>query len=82
MGTGQLKGPLVSVVAGLPGKTGVRFSSSHPAPPVLQDKYPPAGLLPIDFASQTFELVPGGPILGFLAGSNGLRVRAAGTGCP
>jgi hypothetical protein len=42
----------------------------------------PAGLLPIDFASQTFELVPGGPILGFLAGSNGLRVRAAGTGCP
>lgn len=42
----------------------------------------PAALSPTDVACQAFELVAGGPILGILTASNGLRVRAAGTGCP
>ncbi|MFY9345845.1 MAG: hypothetical protein WAT39_25360 [Planctomycetota bacterium] len=42
----------------------------------------PAALSPTDVACQAFEVVAGGPVLGFLAVSNGLRLRAAGTGCP
>lgn len=42
----------------------------------------PPGLAPMEFAAQAFELVNGGPIVGLLAGSNGLRVRPAGAGCP
>ena len=42
----------------------------------------PPGLVPIDFTCQAFELVTGGPVLGFLEASNGLKIRAAGTGCP
>ncbi|HEU4418356.1 MAG TPA: hypothetical protein VFT55_05415, partial [Planctomycetota bacterium] len=40
------------------------------------------GLSPLDIHCQGFELLPGGPMLGFLAASNGLRIRAGGTGCP
>ncbi|MBX3461997.1 MAG: hypothetical protein KF830_02415 [Planctomycetes bacterium] len=40
------------------------------------------GTLPFDFAVQAFELVDGGPMLGFLAASNGLLVRVGGLGCP
>ena len=42
----------------------------------------PAGLAATDVACQAFELVVGGPIVNLLAASNGLRIRAAGTGCP
>ena len=42
----------------------------------------PPGLPPTEFAAQAFEVVSGGPLLGFLAVSNGLLVRAAATGCP
>jgi hypothetical protein len=42
----------------------------------------PPGLSPLDIYCQGFELVPAGPVLGFLAASNGLRIRAGGTGCP
>ncbi len=42
----------------------------------------PAALPPTDIFCQAFELVTGGPVLGFLAASNGLRIRAGGTGCP
>ncbi len=43
----------------------------------------PAGLAPLDIPCQAFELVPGGPIAGFLAATNGLRIRAAAiTSCP
>jgi hypothetical protein len=41
----------------------------------------PAGLAPIDLAVQVAELFPGGPFLGFGGLSNGLKIRAAGTGC-
>jgi hypothetical protein len=42
----------------------------------------PAGLSPTDIACQAFELAIGGPIEGLLNASNGLRLRAAATGCP
>jgi hypothetical protein len=42
----------------------------------------PAGLVPTDIAMQAFELIAGGPVVGLLAASNGVRVRAAGSGCP
>lgn len=42
----------------------------------------PAALSPAEVACQAFELVNGGPVLGLLAASNGLRLRAAGLGCP
>jgi len=42
----------------------------------------PPGLLPVDLAVQGFEVRSGGPLLGFLAASNGLLIRGAGTGCP
>ncbi|MEZ6038031.1 MAG: hypothetical protein R3F29_11150 [Planctomycetota bacterium] len=42
----------------------------------------PPGLAPTELAAQAFAVVPGGPLLGFLAVSNGLLVRAASTGCP
>ncbi|MCU0862823.1 MAG: hypothetical protein MUC36_03435 [Planctomycetes bacterium] len=42
----------------------------------------PAGLAPTDLAAQAFELVSGGPVLGLLAASNGLRIRGAASGCP
>ncbi len=42
----------------------------------------PPGLLLTDFAAQAFEVVTGGPIAGVIAGSNGLHLRAAGSGCP
>jgi hypothetical protein len=42
----------------------------------------PPSLSPLDLATQAFELVAGGPVVGLLAPSNGLRIRAAGTGCP
>ncbi len=40
------------------------------------------GMAPVDWYCQGFELVTGGPVLGFLAPTNGLRIRVAGTGCP
>jgi hypothetical protein len=42
----------------------------------------PAALSPTDLAVQAFEIAANGPVLGFLLASNGVRVRAAGTGCP
>lgn len=42
----------------------------------------PGGLALTGFASQAFEFVAGGPIASLLAASNGLRIRAAGSGCP
>jgi hypothetical protein len=42
----------------------------------------PAALSPTDLAVQAFEVAANGPVLGFLLASNGVRVRAAGTGCP
>jgi hypothetical protein len=42
----------------------------------------PAGLTPIDLACQAFEWQAGGPILGEANARDGLRIRAAGTGCP
>ena len=42
----------------------------------------PAGLLPTDLAVQAFELDISGFPASLLAASNGLRIRAAGTGCP
>jgi len=42
----------------------------------------PAGLTPIDFTAQAFELAPSGALLGFLDLSNGLKIRAGGVGCP
>ncbi|MFK7743138.1 MAG: hypothetical protein AB8H80_22680 [Planctomycetota bacterium] len=41
----------------------------------------PAGLAPTDLAVQAFEFYPNGPFLGFGGSSNGLLIRAAGTGC-
>jgi hypothetical protein len=42
-----------------------------------------AGMSPVDWYCQGFEVVgSGGPVLGFLVPSNGLRIRVAGTGCP
>lgn len=41
----------------------------------------PAGLAPIDLGVQVAEFFPGGPFLGFGGLSNGLMIRAAGTGC-
>lgn len=41
-----------------------------------------AGMAPVDWFCQGFEIVDGGPVLGFLTPSNGLRIRVAGTGCP
>jgi hypothetical protein len=41
-----------------------------------------AGMSPVDWYCQGFEVVTGGPVLGFLAPTNGLRIRVAGTGCP
>ena len=41
-----------------------------------------AGMTPVDWYCQGFEVVSGGPFLGFLAPTNGLRIRVAGTGCP
>jgi hypothetical protein len=38
--------------------------------------------VPTDIAMQAFELIAGGPVVGLLAASNGVRVRAAGSGCP
>ena len=42
----------------------------------------PAGLAPIDFTAQAFEVVAGGAFLGFLDLSNGLKIRAGGAVCP
>lgn len=43
----------------------------------------PAGLALTGFAAQAFEVVPGsGAVAGLLHATNGLHVRAAGTGCP
>jgi hypothetical protein len=42
----------------------------------------PAGLPPFDLFGQAVEVVPGGPWLGTLALSNGVRLRVAGSGCP
>lgn len=42
----------------------------------------PAGLSLTGFTAQAFEVVVGGPVGGLLAVSNGLRIRAAGSGCP
>ncbi len=42
----------------------------------------PAGVTPIDLACQAFEWQIGGPILGEANARDGLRIRAAGTGCP
>jgi hypothetical protein len=41
----------------------------------------PAALSPTDIAVQAFEFVTNGPMLGFLEASNGVLVRAGGTGC-
>lgn len=41
----------------------------------------PPAMVATDIAAQLFEL-GNGPILGFLAASNGVRIRAAGVGCP
>ena len=41
----------------------------------------PAGLSPFDLFAQQAEVVAGGPWLGSIALSNGLRVRVAGAGC-
>ncbi len=41
----------------------------------------PAGLSPIDLSVQVAELFSGGPLLGLGGLSNGLKIRAAGTGC-
>ncbi|MBL8749638.1 MAG: hypothetical protein JNK78_10800 [Planctomycetes bacterium] len=41
-----------------------------------------AGMSPIDYFAQGFEIVDGGPFLGFLAPTNGLKIRVAGAGCP
>jgi hypothetical protein len=42
----------------------------------------PPGMTPVDLTAQAFEVRTGGPLLGFLAASNGLRIRGAATGCP
>jgi len=42
----------------------------------------PPGMTPVDWYCQGFEVLGSGPVLGFLAPSNGLRLRVAGTGCP
>ena len=42
----------------------------------------PAGLPPVDLSVQVAELFAGGPFFGLGSLSNGLRVRAAGVGCP
>lgn len=41
----------------------------------------PAGLSPTDLSVQVAELYTGGPFLGLGSLSNGLKIRAAGTGC-
>jgi hypothetical protein len=41
----------------------------------------PPGLAAFDLFGQVVQVVPGGPWLGTLALSNGLRVRVAGSGC-
>ncbi|MBL9078106.1 MAG: hypothetical protein JNL08_11415 [Planctomycetes bacterium] len=41
-----------------------------------------AGMTPVDWFCQGFEVVDGGPLLGFLAPTNGLQLRVGGTGCP
>ena len=42
----------------------------------------PPALAPLDLSVQVVEFYSGGPFLGFGALSNGLKIRAAGTGCP
>lgn len=42
----------------------------------------PPALALTEFTAQAFGLVAGGPVAGLLTASNGLHVRAAGTGCP
>jgi hypothetical protein len=42
----------------------------------------PPGLSPLDLACQAFELVASGPVYGLFNARDGLRIRAAGTGCP
>lgn len=42
----------------------------------------PAGLPPVDVSVQVAELFTGGPFLSVGGLSNGLRIRAASTGCP
>jgi len=42
----------------------------------------PAALPPVDLAAQVIEFYPGGPFLTWGGASNGLLIRAAGTGCP
>ena len=41
----------------------------------------PAGLQPVDLAVQAIEFYPNGPFLTWGGASNGLLLRAAGTGC-
>lgn len=41
-----------------------------------------AGMSPIDFFCQGFELVASGPFLGSFAASNGLKIRVGGATCP
>ena len=42
----------------------------------------PAGMAPIDLFGQVVQFVPGGPLFGGAALSNGLRLRLGGLGCP